>query len=477
MAEPAGPTRLRKPAAASPELVQGISRWPAVALVVGSMIGSGIFIVPADMMRQVGSPGLVLVAWAVAGVVLVAGGLTYAELGGMFPRAGGLYVYLREGISPLVAFLYGWTLFAVIWTGGIAASAVGFARFAGVLFPSLTAEVFWGATIPLPTGDLTVGLSPQRLAAVGSIAAITWINLRGVATAALVQTIFTAVKVAAVAVIVVLGLTIGRNPEAFAANFSTGFWPDQPAAALLPAFGLALIGPLFTMDGWYALCFAASELKNGQRTLPFALIVGTVFTAALFVLINLAYFSVLPGAAVAGAEQDRVASAVMTAMFGPLGGQVMAAAIMISAFGLNLGIVLGGARVFYAMAKDGVFFRAAATVNPTTGVPANALIFQALWIFVLCLSGSYGQLVDYVTAASLLFALLIPIALFVLRRRRPDQPRSAPVPGYPWVPLFYTAASAWVLVAMVWQRPSYTWPGLLFVALGVPVYYLRRRQP
>ena len=164
-------------------------------------------------------------------------------------------------------------------------------------------------------------------------------------------------------------------------------------------------------------------------------------------------------------------------MFGPLGGQVMAAAIMISAFGLNLGIVLGGARVFYAMAKDGVFFRAAATVNPTTGVPANALIFQALWIFVLCLSGSYGQLVDYVTAASLLFALLIPIALFVLRRRRPDQPRSAPVPGYPWVPLFYTAASAWVLVAMVWQRPSYTWPGLLFVALGVPVYYLRRRQP
>jgi APA family basic amino acid/polyamine antiporter len=458
------------------ELVQGISRWQAVALVVGSMIGSGIFIVPADMVRQVGHPGLVLLAWLIAGLVLVAGGLTYAELGAMFPRAGGLYVYLREGISPLVAFLYGWTLFAVIWTGGIASSAVGFARYAGVLFPSLTPDVFLGTTLSLPTGEVTIGLSPQRLAAVGSIVVITWINLRGAATAALVQSVFTAVKVAALVIIVGLGLTIGRNSDAIAANFGAEFLPGQLTPALISAFGLALIGPLFTMDGWYSLCFAASELKDGKRTLPFALTIGTVFTAILFVLVNVAYFAVLPGPAIAGASEDRVASAVMAGMFGPIGEKVMAAAIMVAAFGLNLGIVLGGARVFFAMARDGVFFRAAAAIHPTTGVPANALIFQAIWISVLCLSGSYGQLVDYVTAASLLFALLIPIALFALRRRRPAEIRSAPVPGYPLVPLFYTLASAWVLVAMVWQRPSYTWPGLVFVALGIPVYFLRRRQ-
>ncbi|MFN0177245.1 MAG: APC family permease [Gemmatimonadales bacterium] len=458
------------------ELVQGITRWQAVALVVGSMIGSGIFIVPADMVRQVGHPGLVLLAWLVAGLVLVAGGLTYAELGAMFPRAGGLYVYLREGISPLVAFLYGWTLFAVIWTGGIAAAAVGFARYAGVLFPSLTPDVFLGTTLSLPTGDITIGLSPERLAAVGSIVVITWINLRGAATAALVQSVFTAVKVAALVIIVGLGLTIGRNGDAIVANFGAEFLPGQLTPALLSAFGLALIGPLFTMDGWYALCFAASELKDGKRALPFALTVGTVFTAILFLLVNVAYFAVLPGPAVAGASQDRVASAVMAGMFGPIGEKVMAAAIMVAAFGLNLGIVLGGARVFFAMARDGVFFRSAGAIHPTTGVPANALILQAVWISVLCLSGSYGQLVDYVTAASLLFALLIPVALFALRRRRPAEPRSAPVPGYPLVPLFYTVASAWVLVAMVWQRPSYTWPGLVFVALGIPVYFLRRRQ-
>jgi APA family basic amino acid/polyamine antiporter len=457
-------------------MVRGISRSQAVAMVVGSMIGTGIFIVTADMVRQVTHPGLVLLAWAVAGVVLVTGGLTYAELGSMFPRAGGLYVYLREGISPVVGFLYGWTLFAVIWTGGIAAAAVGFARYAGVVFPGLTADVFWGATVALPTGPITIGLSPQRLAAVASIAIISWINVRGVRTAAVVQAAFTLIKATAVVLLLALGLTIGRQPEAVAANFGVAFWPTAIDGQLIAAFGLALIGPLFTMDGWYALCFAASELEDGARSLPFALTTGTIAIAILFLALNLAYFTVLPAPAIAAAGEDRVASAVMAEMFGPIGERIMAAAIMISAFGLNLGLVLGGARVFYAMARDGLFFASAGRLHPTHATPATALVMQGVWISVLCLSGSYGQLIDFTIAASLLFALLLPIALFVLRKRRPDLPRPAPVAGYPIVPAIYTAASAWVLVAVVWQRPSYTWPGLVLVGLGLPVYWLLQRR-
>ena len=459
-----------------PGLVRGITRGQAVAMVIGSMIGSGIFIVSADMVRQVHYPGLVLLAWAVAGVILVTGGLSYAELGSLFPRAGGLYVYLREGISPLVGFLYGWTLFTVIWTGGIAAAAVGFARYASVVFPRLSADFLIGTTVMLPTGPITVGLSPQRLAAVASIALATWINLRGVKTASVVQAVFTLIKVSAVLLLVGLGLTIGRNPAAMAANFGANFWPTTVDSQTAVAFGLALIGPLFAMDGWYALCFAGAELEDGERSLPFALTTGTIFVAILFVLINVAYFVVLPSTAIGGAPEDRVASAVMAGIVGPIGERLMALAIMISAFGLNLGLVLGGARVFYAMARDGLFFAAVGRLDPSTGVPTNALWIQGIWIAILCLSGTYGQLVDFTLSASLLFALLVPIALFVLRRKRPDLPRQAPVLGYPVVPALYTAACAWVLVAMVWQRPSYTWPGLILVGIGVPIYWLNRRN-
>jgi len=464
-----------KPLTPAGELVRGITRSQAVTMVVGSMIGTGIFIVSADMVRQVVHPGLVLLAWGLAGIIITAGGLTYAELGSMFPRAGGLYVYLREGISPLVGFLYGWTLFAVIWTGGIAAAAVGFARYAGVVFPGLTPEVFFGTTVQLPTGPITIGLSPQRLAAVASIVLITWINVRGVRTAAAIQAAFTVIKVAAVVLLLGLGLTLGRQPDALVANFGASFWPSAVTGSVIAAFGLALIGPLFTMDGWYALCFAASELEDGKRTLPFALTTGTGFIALLFLGLNLAYFTVLPAAAIGGAGEDRVASAVMAGMFGPIGEKLMAGAIMISAFGLNLGIILGGGRVFYAMARDGLFFAAAGRLHPTHATPANALILQAAWICALCLSGTYGQLIDFTIAASLLFALLIPIALFALRRSRPKLVRPAPVIGYPLVPAFYTAACAWVLVAVVWQRPSYTWPGLILVTIGIPIYWLQRR--
>ena len=457
-------------------LIPAITRSGAVAMVVGSMIGAGVFIVSADVMRQVQYPGLALLAWFFAGLVLVAGGLTYAELGGMFPRAGGLYVYLREGISPVVGFLYGWTLFTVIWTGGAAAAAVGFARYTSVLFPSLSADLLVGFPIALPSGTIDVGLSPQRMVAVLSIALITWINIRGVKTAVALQTAFTIIKVGAVLALVALGLTIGRNPEAIARNFGPGFLPPHLDGALIAAFAAAMVGPFFAMDGWYALCFAASELKNPKRDLPFALSAATLISAGLFLLLNIAYLTVLPAEAVAGAPEDRVAAAVMEGIMGPVGGKLMAAAIMISSFGLNIGIVLGGGRLFYAMANDGVFFKALGNLHPVYRTPATALVFQGTWISVLCLSGGYGQLIDFVLTASLLFYVLIPVALIALRRTRPDADRPVRVPGYPLVPLFYASASAWVGVQLVIQRPQYSWPGLGLVLLGLPVYSLLRRR-
>ena len=463
-------------APAPPELNPAITRAEAVAMVVGSMIGAGVFIVSADVMRQVRYPGLALLAWAFAGLVLVAGGLTYAELGGMFPRAGGLYVYLREGISPVVGFLYGWTLFTVIWTGGAAAAAVGFARYASVLFPSLSAELIVGFPIGLPSGTIEAGISPQRILAVLSIVLITWINVRGVKTAAVMQAVFTVIKVGAVLALVALGLTIGQNPEAITRNFGAGFLPTHLDGTLMAAFAAALVGPFFAMDGWYALCFAASELKNPRRDLPFALSRATLIGAVLFLLLNVAYFAVLPAEAVAGAPEDRVAAAAMEGIMGPIGGKLMAAAIMISSFGLNIGIVLGGGRLFYAMANDGVLFKALGRLHPVYRTPATALVVQGVWIGVLCLSGGYGQLIDFVIAASLLFYLLIPVALIVLRRTRPDADRPSRVPGYPLVPLFYTAASGWVCLQLVIQRPQYSWPGLGIVLLGLPVYYLIRRR-
>jgi basic amino acid/polyamine antiporter, APA family len=443
-------------------------------MVVGSMIGTGVFIVSADMVRQAPYPGLVLLAWAIAGVVLVMGGLTYAELGGMFPKAGGLYVYLREAFSPLVGFLYGWTLFTVIWTGGTAAVALGVARYASVLVPAIGAEVWLGGTVPLPTGPITVGLSGQRTLAVAVIALLTWINVRGVRTAAAVQAVLTIIKVAAVLAVIALGFTVGRNPAAIAANFGSGFWPPAWTPAITTGLATAMIGPLFTMDGWYALCFAASELENAKRDLPFALVAGTVFIAILFLVLNSAYFAVLPAASIAAADQDRVASTVMEAIMGPSGAKLMAAAIIVAGFGLNLGLLLGGARVFYAMAEDGLFFRRVATVHPRYHTPAVALVLQGVWISLLCLSGTFGQLVDFTLAASLIFYVLVPIGLLVLRRKRPDAERPVRVPFYPVVPLVYAAATAFILVQMVINRPQYTWPGLVLLAAGVPVYFARR---
>lgn len=452
--------------------LRAITRLDATALVVGSMVGSGIFIVSADIARQVASPGLLLAVWVLSGITTVIGALTYGELAVMFPSAGGQYVYLREGISPLFGYLYGWTLFMVIQTGTIAAVAVAFARFTSVFFPSLSPDVLLGFTVHLPSGPIDVGLSAQRALAIVSVIVLTWINIRGVRTAALIQTSLTLLKVLSLVGLIVAGLMLGRNPHTLAANFGARFWP---AGGLhldtLATLGAAMVGALFAMDAWNNVGFAAGELKNPRRDLPFSMAAGVLTVTVLYLLANLGYLSVLPLSGIAAAPQDRVATAVLQAVFGGAGLALMAAAIMISTFGCNNGLILSGARVYYAMAHDGLFFRKTGALHSRHQTPTPALAVQAVWTCVLCLSGTYSQLLDYVIFAALLFYLLTGVSLFALRRRRPDLERPVRVPAYPWLPALYILLTGAIAVDLLARKPRYTWPGLLIVALGVPVYY------
>ncbi len=456
------------------EFVRALTRVDATALVAGSMIGSGVFIVSADIARQVGSPGMLMLVWLIAGITTVIGALTYSELASLFPRAGGQYVYLREGVSPLFGYLYGWTLFTVIQTGTIAAVAVAFARFTAVLVPALTPDVFLGWTAQLPSGDIQVGLSLQRLLAIASVLGLTWINIRGVRTAASIQTALTAIKLASLAALVLLGLTLGRNAHALMANFGPGFWGSASLMQLLPSIGAAMVGALFSMDAWNNVGFAAGELQNPKRDLAFAMVTGVCVVVVLYLLANLAYLSSLSLPAIANAPQDRVATAALQGMFGNTGLTIMAAAIMISTFGCNNGLILAGARVFYAMARDGLFLQRAAHLHPRFQTPSFALWIQAVWTCVLCLSGTYSQLLDYVMFAAVLFYLLTAIGLFVLRFKRAAAPRPVKVPLYPLLPALYVLLTASICANLLIQRPKYTWPGLIIVLLGLPVYFWRR---
>jgi len=477
---------------ASTTLVRGISPTAAVALVVGSMIGSGIFIVSADIARRVGTPGLLLTVWVVTAVATVMGALTQGELAAMYPRAGGQYVYLREGLSPLWGFLYGWTLFLVIQTGTIAAVAVAFARFLGVLVPSVTPDVWLSlGHIPAP-GDalfalfghptahpesIEIGVSWQRLVGIAMVLFLTWVNVQGVRTGAWIQTVFTATKALALAGLVVLGLTIGRNAGAVAANFGAGhFWGAAPfSVALLPVIGAAMVGSLFSSDAWNNVAFAAAEVQNPRRNLPLALAAGTLIVGLLYVLANVAYLNVMPLAAIQGAAQDRVGTAAAQVIFGQAGVAIMAIAIMISTFGCKNGLILSGARVYFAMSHDGLFFRRAGNVDPVHRTPRAALWAQALWTCLLCLSGTYSDLLNYVIFAVVLFYFLTVIALFRLRRVRADVPRPYRVVGYPWMPALYMAVMGAVMVDLLFESPLYTWPGLIIVVIGIPVYFAWRR--
>jgi APA family basic amino acid/polyamine antiporter len=408
------------------------------------------------------------------------GALSYGELAAMFPKAGGQYVYLRESISPLFGYLYGWTLFMVIQTGTIAAVAVAFARFTSVFFPALTPDVYpgLGTTINLGSGPLAVGLSPQRLLAVASVVLLTWVNIRGVRTAAHIQTTLTIIKTAALAGLIVLGVTIGRNADAIAANFGAGFWPAGGfTLALLPIIGGAMVGSLFSMDAWNNVGFASGEMKNPARDLPFAMAVGVLIVTVLYLLANVSYLSVLTGEQLANAPQDRVGTAALQAIFGEAGLYIMAGAIMISTFGCNNGLILAGARVYYAMARDNLFFKRTAELHPRYRTPAFALIAQAIWTCVLCLSGTYGELLNYVIFAALLFYMLTTVGIFLLRVRRPQAERPVKAIGYPWLPALYVVLTGLLCLSLLIQptQQKYAGLGLIIVALGVPVYYLWRR--
>jgi APA family basic amino acid/polyamine antiporter len=467
------------PLASRTEFVRAISRLDATALVVGSMIGSGIFIVSAEILRQVQAPGLLLFVWALSGVVTLLGALTYGELAAMFPKAGGNYVYLREAVSPLFGYLYGWTLFVVIQTGTIAAVAVAFARFTSVLFPSLSPDVFLGTTLhfPQPIGDIAVGLSPQRIFAILSIALLTWINVRGVRTAAFIQTSLTAIKTVALAALILLGITIGRNAVALASNFGPSFWPvGGLTLSVLPVIGAAMVGSLFSMDAWNNVGFASGEMKNPEKDLPFAMATGVLVVVALYVLANVAYLNVLPTDVIAAASTEGrppVGTTALQAMFGTPGLVIMAIAVMISTFGCNNGLILSGARVYYAMAVDNLFFKSAAVLHPQYKTPAVALVAQAVWTCVLCLSGTYGQLLNFVIFAAVAFYMVTAIGLFALRRKRPDVPRPVRAPGYPWLPGLYVVLTGLIAIDLLVQPATrtYSFLGLALVVLGVPVYY------
>ncbi len=479
------------------EFVRALTLTDATMLVAGSMIGSGIFIVSSDIARTLNSPLWLLITWIATGAITVLGALAYGELAAMYPRAGGQYVFLRESMGPLMGFLYGWTLFLVIQTGTTAAVAVAFGRFLGVLFPSVGAELYsWfphgeicvaALGCDTPAKAFQVGLTPQRIAALVSIWILTAINLRGVREGKALQTMLTLVKTAALGLIVLVGLSIGRNADAIAANFGANLAGSPPiGSALVLAFGAAMVGSLFSSDAWNNVTFAAAEVHNPQRNLPLALVMGTGLVSLLYIMANVAYLHVLPLAgdpagatAVARgiqyATQDRVATAMMETVFGANGTTLMAVAILVSTFGCNNGLILAGARVYWAMARDGLFFARAGALN-ARGVPGFALLVQSIWISILCLTGTYGQLLDYVIFAALVFYCLTTVGLFILRRTQPTAVRPYRALGYPVLPgLYVLLAGALAIILLIADKTrAQAMAGLAIVLLGIPVFYLWR---
>lgn len=458
--------------------VKGLSLLDTTTLVIGTMIGSGIFIVSADIARIVKSPGLLLIVWLIAGILTVIAALSYAELSAAMPRAGGQYIFLREAYGKMPAFLFGWTFFLVIATGITAAVSVAFAKFLGVFLPSVSA-----ANILLKIGP--VGVSTQQLVAMLVIVVLTYVNCRGLKDGAFVQNIFTFLKILAVIVLVIAALTIGRNSQVVQINFTNMFNIEGNWFNTITLIGTAMVGALFSMDAWAYVCYAAAEINHPRKNLPRALLFGTSFVGLLYIIVNISYMFVLPlfgdaaGADIFSrgmqfASEDRIATAVAETMLGNAGLYFITAAIMISTFGCVNGNILMNARLFYAMAKDGLFFRSVSRINPKHHVPTTALIVGAIWACVLTLSGNYGQLLDYVIFATLLFYTLTMFGVFILRKKRPDLERPYKAWGYPWLQWIYIIASSIICAILLIYKPAYTWPGLIIVLTGIPVYYIWR---
>lgn len=462
-------------------------------IVIGSMIGSGIFIVSADIGRTVGSPGYLLLVWLIAGAITITAALSYGELAGMLPHAGGQYVYLREAYNPLVGFLYGWTLFLVIQAGTIAAVAVAFAKFTAVVIPFFSEN-------NILINTLGLNISAAQLLGIASILFLSYLNMLGLKTGKTIQNIFTSTKALALFLLIILAFIIGWNLTAVHQNFSD-FWNPgwthisegkiesvQPLSGLmlLAAIGVAMVGSLFSSDAWNNITFTGEEVINPRRNIPLSLFLGTLIVTILYISANVGYLVLLPlkgnpngtdiiQRGIQYALSDRVATAAASMIFGSTAAIIMAVLIMISTFGCNNGLILSGARVYYAMARDNLFFKKTGALNKNS-VPGFALVFQAVWASLLCLSGTYNDLLDYVIFAVLIFYILTIAGIFRLRRTRPGADRPYKAWGYPVVPAIYILCAAAICVDLLIFKPMYTWPGVIIVVLGIPVYFIWRKS-
>ncbi|MFZ4543603.1 MAG: APC family permease [Saprospiraceae bacterium] len=451
----------------------------ATLLAAGSMIGSGIFIVSADITRNVGCAGGLILVWAITGIMMIAASLSYGELSAMYPKAGGLYVYLKEAFGPLFAFLYGWALFAVIQTGTIAAIGVAFGKFAAYIFPFLGEKNYI-----IGSEASSFKVSAAQLNSIVMIVLLTYLNTKGIRNGKWIQLIFTFAKIAGLAMLIVFGFILVRDANIQQINWSDafhfqkmqlidgviqksdidGWWP------LLTAIALASVGSVFSSFGWDNITFVAGEIRNPQRNLGLSLFLGATMVIGIYILANLVYLRVLPLEGIAFAEADRVGVVAANGIFGYWGTTIIAIVVMISTFGCNNGFILSSARVFYTMAQDKLFFKQAAELN-SYGVPAKALWYQCAWTCVLCLSGRYGDLLDYVIFVVLLFYAMAILAVFALRRKYPNAERPYKAFGYPVIPFLYLVITLLICIPLLIYKPNYTWPGLIIVLAGIPIYY------
>lgn len=471
------------------EFKREIKLFDAVMLVSGSMIGSGIFVVSADVARQTGSAGYLLMSWLIAGVLTMAGAMCYGELTSLFPQAGGQYLYLQKAYGRLTGFLYGWSFFAVIQTGTIAAVAVAFAKYAGVLSPK-----FINDDTIIGLGTSSFKLTSQRLLAIASILLLTYNNSKGVKQGKIVQNIFSSTKLVALGLIIILGFAMGHNADVFNANF-TNMWESSKSTdikgllkienlgflGIILALGVTQVGTLFSSDAWNGLTAAGDEVVNPEKTIPRGLALGTIVVTVLYLLMNFVYLSILPlkgdpaatdimGRGIQFASEDRVAAAAANIIGGNKFGIIVAILIMISTFGCNNGLILAGSRIYYTMAKDGLFFKNFGTLN-TNGVPNHALWWQGIWACFLCLTGKYGDLLDFLMGVVILFYAMTIYGIFILRKKMPDAERKVKAPLYPVLPALYVILAVILVIILIKEKPEFTFPGLGIVALGVPVYY------
>jgi APA family basic amino acid/polyamine antiporter len=459
-----------------------VGLFSAVMLIAGSMIGSGVFIVAADIVRTGHTAGFLLAAWGLTAALTILGALSYGELAGMYPEAGGQYTYLRNIYGPLTGFLYGWTFFAIIECGTIAAVAVGFGKYLGTFFAAVNDTTWighhldvpaWKVTQAIVVGPYHLGLTPARLSGIAIVVLLSAVNLYGVKLGAKIQDLFTVAKIGSLALLIVLGLVLSPTHAPNPAPFTP--LEAGPSLGILSALLVVQTGSLFSADAWNSITFIAAEVKEPKRTIPLSLLIGTTLVCGLYVLANFIYVKVLGPTGIAMAPSDRVGASALQALFGPKGAFLMSGAILVSMFGCVNGLVLSGARVYQTMATDGLFLKPAAKLNPH-GVPAFGLGIQALWTCLLTLTGTYGQLLDFVIFAALLFYVLSVGGVLLMRFRAPEMDRPVKVPLYPILPILYLIGALAIMVALFVYKPSYTWPGLALVALGLPLYLLTERK-